>query len=422
MEKFITVIQQKMMPIADRLSSMNFLNALGKTFQILLPVFMIGSFAALGAFLDIAPWQSFIAGNGLNVILMNIQSVTLSIIAFYVLLVLPYQYAQSLNMNAISATVLSVMFFLIVTPTELYTSIPMQWLGYPGLFGVMVISAFVVRATKFLLDKKIYIRMPKGVPPIVEDSFASIVPALLLMIIAVLIKQGLQMTSYDNLHNIIYSMIQQPLSNIGLSFPSYLMIQVLSTLLMFCGIHGNTIFGIVTPLAMAASAENLAALANNQALPNIVTNSFSVLCQPGGIGGTLGLTIMLVFMARSQRLKTLGRMSIVPAVFGINEPVIFGIPILLNPIMFIPFVINPIICTTISYLSIWSGLVPRLSGTDVNWTMPQILSGFLAQGWQAAVLQVVLIVITTLIWFPFFRIIDKKIYSEEQAAIEEVSA
>lgn len=106
-------------------------------------------------------------------------------------------------------------------------------------------------------------------------------------------------------------------------------------------------------------------------------------------------------------------MSIIPAIFGINEPLIFGIPILLNPLLFIPYVINPIVCTTLSYLSIAIGITPRLTGVEVNWTMPQIISGFLAQGWQTAVLQVVLIVLTTLIWFPFFKIIDKQISNEE---------
>ena len=109
-------------------------------------------------------------------------------------------------------------------------------------------------------------------------------------------------------------------------------------------------------------------------------------------------------------------MSIVLAIFGINEPLIFGIPILLNPLLFIPYVLSPIVCTVLSYFSLALGIVPRLTGTEVNWTMPQIVSGFLAQGWQAALLQIVLIVITTLIWLPFFKMVDNQIYKEELEA------
>lgn len=414
MNKFIEKLQGSLMKFAEKISNNKFLNSLGSTFQILLPIIMIGSFAALGAFLDVQAWQNFVSSTGLNAILMNAQSVTLSMIAFYVLLVLSYQYATKLEINAISATVISLMAFLILTPTELYTAIPLAWLGYPGLLGAMLVSWLVPLSIKFLINKKIYIKMPKGVPTIVEDSFASLVPAFLILVCSIIIANLLLLTPFNNFHNVIYTLIQIPLKSIGLSLPAYLFVQVLSTLLMFMGIHGQTTFGVITPLTMAASAENLAALAAGKALPNIITGSFSVLCQPGGIGGTLGLAFLLAFRAKSQRLKKLGKMSIIPAIFGINEPLVFGVPILLNPLLFIPYVLNPIICTTISYLSIYLGIVPRLSGTEVNWTMPQGISGFLAQGWQAALLQVILIIITTLIWIPFFKIVDKNTYETEQ--------
>ena len=110
-------------------------------------------------------------------------------------------------------------------------------------------------------------------------------------------------------------------------------------------------------------------------------------------------------------------MSIIPAIFGINEPLIFGIPILLNPLLFIPYVLNPIVCTVLSYVSIATGITPHLTGVEVNWTMPQFISGFIAQGWQTTVLQIVLVSLTTLIWFPFFKIVDRQITEEEETAV-----
>ncbi|NTW96425.1 MAG: PTS sugar transporter subunit IIC [Erysipelotrichaceae bacterium] len=416
MNKLMETLQVKLMPLANKLADNKFLSALGYSFQILLPIILIGSFACLGAFINIAPWQSFIASTGLNMILMNTQSLTLSLIAFYLVLVLPYQYGLKLKINPISAVVLSVMGFLILTPTVLYTSIPTQWLGYPGLLGAMLVSGLVPLLIKTCIDKKIYIRMPAGVPSIVEDSFASLVPAFFVLVLATLISWLLAKTSFGNFHAVIYQLIQTPLQGFGLSLPAYLTIQVLATLLMFSGIHGNTIFSTITPLTMAASAQNLAALAANQPLPNIITSSFSVFCQPGGIGGTLGLAFMMAFFAKSNRMKTLGKLSLIPAIFGINEPLIFGIPILLNPLLFIPYILSPIVCTVLSYLTIAIGIVPRLTGVEVNWTMPQVISGFLAQGWQASVLQVVLILITTAIWFPFFKLVDKQTVQEESVA------
>lgn len=417
MDKFIDSLQKKLMPLAKKISNIKFLSALGATFQILLPVVLLGSFACLGAFLDIPAWQSFVKITGLATVFMTIQSLTLSIIALYVAIVLPYQYASKLGMKPLSTTITSVMTFLLLTPHELYKNIHTQWLGYTGLFTVMIVSYLVVRFTKLLLDKKIYIRMPDGVPPIVEESFASLVPAFFCAVIAIAIETGLAATSFGCIHQVIYSIIQTPLQGFGLSFPAYLVVQVLSTLFMFCGIHGNSIFSIISPLTLAASAQNLSAMSAGKQLPNIITDSFSVLCQPGGIGGTFGLAFLMAFGAKSKRLKTLGRMSVIPAIFGINEPLLFGIPILLNPLLFIPYLLNPIICTTISYLSIALGITPRLTGVMVNWTMPQIVSGFLAQGVPTAILQVILIVITTLIWIPFFKMVDRQIVKEETVEV-----
>lgn len=414
MNKFITSLQQKLMPFANKLSNNKFMSALGRTFQLLLPIIMLGSFACLGAFLDIPAWQSFVTSTGLVNILMTLQSITLSIIALYVVIILPFQYGQMIEINPMSSSAISLMAFLIFTPHELYTSIPTQWLGYAGLFGAMLVGGLVPQFIRLLINKKIYVRLPSGVPKIVEDSFASLVPAFLTAVIAVVITQLLAMTSIGNFHNLIYTIIQTPLQKLGLSLPAYLVMQIICTLLMFCGIHGNTVFATFSSITMAASAENMAALAAGEALPNVITSSFSVLCQIGGIGGTLGLTFMLAFMAKSNRLKILGKMSLVPAFFGINEPVLFGVPIMLNPLIFIPYLLSPIVCTTISYFAIALGIIPRLTGAEVNWTMPQIISGFLAQGWQTALLQVVLIVITSLIWYPFFKIVDKQISLEEK--------
>ena len=413
MSNFMDSMQKTLVPVADKISGNKFMSSLGQTFQLLLPIIMIGSFACLGAFLDIPAWQTFVTSTGLQFILMTIQSLTLSIIALYVVIVLPFQYGQKLEINPVSSAVISLMAFFMMTPHELYTSIPTQWLGYPGLFGAMIVGGLVPQFIRFLVTKKIYIHMPKGVPPIVEDSFASLVPCLFVLIITAILSQIFARTTFGSFHNIIYTLIQTPLKGIGLSLPAYLIMQILCTLLMFCGIHGNTIFATFIPITMAASAENLAALAAGQPLPNIITGSFSVFCQPGGIGATFGLAFLLMFRAKSKRLRTLGKLSIVPAIFGINEPLIFGIPILLNPLLFIPYVLNPIICTVVSYISIATGIIPRLSGTEVNWTMPQFVSGFLAQGPQAMIMQIVLVTITTLIWIPFFRIVDKQIAAEE---------
>lgn len=416
MNKFMSRLEEGLLPLADRIGRISFLTALGATFQILLPVIMIGSFACLGAFLPIDSWQTFIGGNSLGVAFMTVQSLTLSIISLYIAFVLPYQYAQRLGMKPLGPTITTFMSFLLITPTELYTNIPEQWLGYAGMFTVLIVAWLNVRLCQLCEDRGIYIHMPDSVPPMVEESFKTLVPAFISAVVSIAVEIAMAGTSFGCVHQVIYALVQMPLQSVGLSYPGYLLIQILSTLFMFCGIHGNTIFGTISPLTLAASAENLAAFQAGQDLPHIIIDSFSVMCQPGGIGGTLGLAFLCAFLAKSKQLRTLGRIAAVPSIFGINEPLLFGIPIILDPLLFIPYVLNPIVCTTLSYLVYATGIVPRLTGTVVNWAMPQVLSGFLAQGWQSALWQVVLIGITTAIWFPFFRIIDRRLVAAEQEA------
>lgn len=413
MDNFMKGLEEKLLPIADRIGRISFLTALGATFQILLPVIMIGSFACLGAFMPVDGWQAFIAGNGLNMAFMTTQSLTLSIIGLYIAFVLPYQYAQRLGMKPLGPAITAFMSFLLITPTELYTNIPEQWLGYAGMFTVLIVSWLNVKLCQVCEDRGIYVHMPESVPPMVEESFKTLVPGIISAVVSIAIQTFMASTAFGCVHQVIYSLVQTPLQNVGLSYPGYLLIQILSTLFMFCGIHGNTIFGTISPLTLAASAENLEAFQAGLPLPHIIIDSFSVMCQPGGIGGTLGLAFLCAFVAKSQQLRTLGRIAAVPSIFGINEPLLFGIPIILDPLLFIPYVLNPIVCTTLSYLVYATGLVPRLTGTVVNWAMPQVLSGFLAQGWQSALWQVVLIAITTAIWFPFFKIVDGRLSAAE---------
>lgn len=156
MSKLVDSLQKLLLPLANKISNVKFLSALGATFQILLPIIMIGSFSCLGAFLNIPAWQSFVTSTGLATVFMTLQSLTLSIITLYIAFVLPYQYASKIGGSPFSSAIMTFMSFLLVTPTELYTNIPQTWLGFPGLFTCMIITVLVVRLNKLMTDKGWY--------------------------------------------------------------------------------------------------------------------------------------------------------------------------------------------------------------------------------------------------------------------------
>lgn len=428
MERFTEKIADIMTPIAAKLQSMTFISALSQAMQLLMPVIIIGSFACLIAFIDVFGWQDFLADHpSIQFVCMTIQSLTLSLFAFYVLLVLPYMYATALGLKEALATVpLAMATFLLLTPTELYTSIPTEWLGHKGLFSAILVSYVVVRVVKFCIDKNIRIKMPAGVPKFVVDGFSVLIPAAFLIITAGIGGFLLNQSSVGTFHNLIYSILQVPFKKVGLSMIGSALTETAATLAMFCGLHPGTVVSIVNPLRSAANLENLEAWQAGLALPNIINDSFFTgLVSVGAGGSCLACTLSVLLFSKSKKYKSIGKVAIVPGIFGIGEPILFGLPIMLNPIFFIPFICVTLFNNIFGYLIIDAGLIGRFTGVSVSWTTPPIISPLLTSSTpvRAAIAQVVIIIIDLCIWYPFIKAADKVALSEEKTlAAEEAKA
>ncbi len=426
MDKFLDKLEGFLVPISEKLSNVKFLRAIAETMMALLPITVVGSFAVLFAFIDIAPWQAFLEANPtIQMVFMNAQSWTLSIIALYAVIFLPYRYADHLGIKEkINVVPLALAAFLLLTPTELYTSIPSEWLGHKGLFSAFIIGLLVARLVKLFLDKNIRIKMPPSVPQFVEDTFTVLIPGAVVVFFCATLGQLLAKTELNNIHNMIYTVIQAPLKNVGLSFPGLLLNTTLSTLFMFFGIHGTVATAAWEPMVQAANLENLEAFRLGQELPNIWTSGWHHSIFAGGIGATLGLGIVLIIFARSERLKKLARIAIVPQIFNIGEPLLFGIPIMLNPLLFIPYMGGVIVNSFIAWFAVKWNIVAPFSGLDVSWTVPNPLNGFLAcsKPIQGALLQVVIILVDMVIWYPFVKIIDNRELVIEKGEEEEIES
>ena len=177
----------------------------------------------------------------------------------------------------------------------------------------------------------------------------------------------------------------------------------------------------MSPLLIANSLDNQhlldmgMSLVNNPQAKIFTTQINDVFVKSGGCGLTLGLLISGIFTAKSDQLKSLMKMAFVPGLFNINEPLIFGLPIVFNPYLFVPFIIVPLIAMFITYGAIASGFMAPLSAVQVPWTTPPIIAGFLLDGWQGAVIQLINLVIATVIYFPFLKAQDRAFLKEEMA-------
>ena len=212
---------------------------------------------------------------------------------------------------------------------------------------------------------------------------------------------------------LIYSVIQIPLQGITDSFFGVIIMTVVMSLLWWTGVHGGSICGgILSPILQANMAANQKII--DSGLPLTIQNGGHIFTQQfwdnflcmSGAGIVIGLVIYITFFAKSKSLRSLGKLSIVPNIFNINEPIIFGTPIVLNIYLLIPFVLVPLIIGISSYLLMYMGILPLFSGVMVPWTTPPIISGLLIGGWRVALWQFVMIVVSFVIYLPFIKKID----------------
>lgn len=437
-QSFMDKLEEKLMPMAAKISGNAHLQSIRDGFALAMPLLIIGSMFMLISNFPIQSWMDLLRstevnGNTIASYFSAATNATFTIMSIFVVIGIGYAYGGKLKVNPMFSGVVSLVAWFILMPFSFeftpegseealtVNGLSFDWLGSKGVF-IGIISAFLaVRIYKIIIDKGLVIKMPAGVPPTVGQSFAALLPSAFVMTIFVLIRFVFTLTPWDNAFNFVYSVLQLPLQHIGGTLTAMILVYLFAHILWFLGIHGTNITdSMFMPILYALSAENLARVNAGQLPENIINVQFqNLFATYGGAGSTLSLLIVAVMVAKSKRLKQLSKLSILPAVFGINEPVIYGLPIVLNPLLMVPFILVPTINIIISYVTMNIGLVPIPNGVIMPWTTPPIVSGFLSSNWQGAVLQLFLIVLGCLIYYPFVVAIDKNNLIQEAEQTSE---
>lgn len=279
-----------------------------------------------------------------------------------------------------------------------------------GIFIGILTAILAVQIYRLCIIKNITIRMPEGVPDGVSKAFASLIPAIFIAFTMVIIN-GILAFSHTDLH----AVLTQPFEFVkGLtgSWLGIVIIMLLIHLLWVVGVHGTAIIknSFINPILLVALTENING-ANNIFAGDFV-NMYIFL---GGAGSTLGLVLLMVFNAKSDQLKILGKAAILPGLFNINEPVIFGAPIVYNPYLMIPFIVTPIVNVTISYFSASVGLVNKII-SGIPWISPVGAGAFLGTGgdFRGVLIAFINLAVSILIYYPFFKMYDNKLYTQQQ--------
>ncbi len=435
MSKFTDVLENKVMPVAGRIAGQRHLQALRDGLILTMPLIIVGSIFLILGFLPIPGYEEFMAntfGDAWLTKLLYPVGATFDIMALIAGFGIAYRLAEKYNVEPLSAGAISVSAFLLATPFEVSFlaegatdavmvggAIPAALMGSKGLFVAMIIAMLSTEIYRYIIQKNIVFRLPDGVPPAVSKSFVALIPGAIVIFVVWILRILVENTDFGSLHNIVGEILGKPLGVLGGSLIGSLVAVFLVQLLWSCGLHGASIVGgVMGPIWLAATDANRLAFQNGaEELPNIFTAQFfDLFVYIGGSGATFALVVMMLLRARSQQMKQLGRLAFGPGLFNINEPITFGMPIVMNPLMIVPFILAPLTIVITTYIAMSTGLVARPAGIAVPWTMPPIIGGYLATGGKisGALLQLFNFCVTFAIYYPFFRMWDRQKYAEEQ--------
>lgn len=412
------------MPLAEKIGKNKYLISIRDGFLLTTPLLIIGSFFLLIANFPIKNWTEFWArffGENWTEYMAKPTNATFDIMAILAVVGIAYSFARELKVDKLSGAAVALVSWFILMPYKVsdgsttLAGIPLNWIGSKGIF-IGIITAFIsIHIYAFVIKKGWIIKMPNGVPPAVTQSFAALVPSTVVIFIFFLVNSLLALTPYKNAFELVFKFLQEPLLILGNTLGAVLVAMGFQHLFWFFGINGGSIVGsIMQPILTPLSMQNLDAFKVGEILPNVINQQFYDLFTTfGGAGSTISMLIAMIILCKSKRSKNLSRISFIPALFGINEPIIFGLPIVLNPIILIPFLVTPLMNILVSYFAMITGLVPFTSGISVPWTTPVIISGFLTTGWRGALLQLILVIIGVFIYMPFVKMMDKQYQLDE---------
>lgn len=430
MNKLTEVLEKYLLPLAQRLSANRYLKSISNGFSACLPIIIVGALFTLLANLNLGPYQTIISAVHLKEIFGFIPKVTTDMLALYTVFLIAYSTAKNIGIKeqAVSNGLLGLFVFLLLIPlgvtgqkedvtVTVAAAMGTTYLGAAGLFSAMLLGLIIPPIYQLFIKKRIVIRLPESVPPQIAKSFEAIIPSFCIGLLFSIVRYLFSLTSYGSFNDCLYSLLRQPLASLGASPFTFVVLILMCSLMWFFGLHGGMIvMPFINMLYMPLALENLAAYGEGAALPNMVVKAaWSGYASLGGAGGTLGLCIVMFFFSKSKRYKALGNLALPAGLCGINEPITFGLPMVLNTVMLIPLVFTPILTFALSYGLTVMGILPVMNGTEIPLGTPVILSGMLCGGFRIALWQIVLIAIQAACYLPFFRVLDKQAVEEENA-------
>ena len=423
LSRFIDFMNAHVAPVAKRMENQPHISAIRDGFIVVLPFLIVGSFIMI---LLIPPfdentqnsfgqaWWSFAhwaSGYGWRFFQMSFNAISLFTSAS-----IAYNLAKAYKREPLPAAFLSVMTFLLVAAPVKDGAMDIKFFGGIGLFSAIFIAIYTVELTRLLEFLKIRIRLPKEVPNAVAESLNIVIPILAVLLTLYPFTLWIEHSTGSSIPQLIMDFMA-PLIKVSDSLGAICLFVFATHLLWFLGINGSLVLmQLWTPFLLQNMAANLAAFQAGEPLPYIITNSFwDFYIVHGASGGVIALAFLLV-RSKSAHLRSIGKIGLVPSFFSIGEPIVYGVPMVVNPLFFIPLIFAPMANAIIAYLLLDFNLIHRIY-LMAPWTTPAPIGAYLVSAGDiwAPVLSVSLIILDIIIYYPFFKMYERICVEKEQS-------
>lgn len=422
MKKFFEFMEKYFVPVAAKIGGQRHLVAIRDGFVTIMPLIIAGAFAVLVNNIGFKWYQNFmnsVLPEGWKNFGGSIANATFGMMSVLVVCTIAYHLARSYDKDGMAAAMVAFGSLIIMyTFTPDGAAIPVDFLGGKGLFVAIIVALVATEIfVRLLGNPKLIIKMPNGVPPAVAKSFAALFPSIIVLVIAAAVKYLLVWVGITNIHESLFLAIQAPLQGAVGSYPGLMVLVFVQQLLWFFGLHGSNILApIINAVLLPLTEANMHAVQQGLAPQYIVNSQFlDSFINMGGSGTTIGLLIAIFLVGRKSKTQMMiAKLGLAPGCFNINEPVIFGMPLVLNPIYFIPFVIAPMVSGTIAYFLTAIGFMPMVS-VMANWTMPPVFGAILStNSIMGGVGALICVAASILIYMPFVVIATREELAEEK--------
>ncbi len=424
-------LQNVLLSISSKVEKNKYLGSIKEAFTMFVPFIIVGSFGSMLNILvsganGLAQWVPWLSN--LSPAFTAINFVTISCMSLPIAFLIGYKLAEKENLPQLESGLIGLLSYLAVCPNTISTVVEglkdpvvvnglgAGVIGAQGLFVSMIMSMVAVKFFGLLTNiDAIKIKMPDSVPTGIARSFNILIP-IFIIITAFSVGGCLFNTFTGNYLNVwIYNIIQLPLQALANTTGGILVLALVNQLFWFLGIHGGMVIeGVRGPLSAAGLAENISAVQAGGVATNILTRGFwTSFVVVGGGGITLSLLIAIFIFSKREDHKSIAKFSLIPGICGINEPVVFGLPLVLNPIFAIPFILNSVIAAFIAVVATNIGFL-TCGVLDCPPGLPVFVTGFISYGIHGIIVQAIILIVTFIIWVPFVLMSNKQAKLEQK--------